>query len=390
MRETRLAQSIIFDFYSAHEFSKQLQDVSAIIDKLPDILPLLSSDLQGANTTCVGRKALSVESTFRCLLLKQKLGVSYQQLSFHLSDSPTYRSFARLDSDQFPSKSALQANIRRIQPETLEAVFSYITQQGVGERMVDPSTIRIDSTVVKSLIAPPSDSQLLNDGVRVLSRYLAKSSSMTGTKIRFKDFRKTAKSLSYRIFYAKNAEKEVLYRALISVAEKVIGQADRGLAQVQEKETHAAGMLEWSSSLAHYRVLTARIVDQATRRVVHGEKVPASEKIVSLFEEHTDIIIKGARDIDYGHKINVASDLRGLLTSVQIEEGNPSDSDRYLPVIENHINLYGHAPETVVADGGYASMANVEKAKALSVRRPVFHKKRGLTLICDGGEGKNV
>ena len=86
MRETRAAQTIIFDFYSSHEFAEQLKSVSAILDELPEILPLLSKDLLDARSACVGRKGLSVESIFRCLLLKQKLGISYQQLSFHLSD----------------------------------------------------------------------------------------------------------------------------------------------------------------------------------------------------------------------------------------------------------------------------------------------------------------
>jgi IS5 family transposase len=270
----------------------------------------------------------------------------------------------------------------------LETIFNAISNKHVDQGDIDLSKVRIDSTVVKSNIAPPSDSQLLNDGVRVLSRLLAKSSSMTGIKIRFKDFRKESRSLSYRIFHAKKAEKEGLYRALLPIATKVMKQVERATTTIR---TQGASCVETTNCLAeieHFSTLMGRVINQTQRRVIDYEKVPASEKIVSLFEEHTDIIIKGSRDIDYGHKINIVSDPHGLLTGVFIEAGNAADVERYLPVLSDHERRYGVVPETVVADGGYASLANLDGGKEMGIKRVVFHKKKGLTLTAMGVKNK--
>ncbi|VAW61134.1 hypothetical protein MNBD_GAMMA11-299 [hydrothermal vent metagenome] len=143
-----------------------------------------------------------MENILRCLILKQQLKISYEQLSFHLSDSMSYRSFTRLAAHINPSKSTLQSTIRRIKPQTLENVHNVLSQH----------------------------------------------------------------------FF---------------------------------KQGESKGKQRWILSVEHYRGLTLKIVDQTTRRVILKEKVPSSEKTVSLFEPHTDIIVKGARDIQYGHKLNL-------------------------------------------------------------------------------------
>jgi len=388
MRESRTVQISIFDFYSPHEFGLHLKQLSEVLDEHPEILALLEQDLITEDCTEVGRKGLSVESIFRCMLLKQILGVSYEQLSFHLSDSLSYRTFARLGAENYPGKSSLQINIRRISPQKLETIFNTLSLKNVDQGDIDLSKIRIDSTVVKSNIAPPSDSQLLNDGVRVLSRLLAKSSSMTGIRIRFKDFRKESKSLSYRIFYAKKAEKETLYRELLPIATKVMGQVERATTTIRTQSVGCLETTHWLAEIEHFSTLMGRVISQTQRRVIEHEKVPSSEKIVSLFEDHTDIIIKGSRGIDYGHKINLASDSRGLLTGVFIEDGDAADVERYVPVLSDHERRYGVVPKTVVADGGYASLSNLDAGKEMGIKRVVFHKKKGLTLIAMGVKNK--
>ena len=167
MRETRTAQASIFDFYSKHERSVFFANLSAKLDQHPELLTLIESDLLTQGTKPTGRKGLSVESIFRCLLLKQITGASYEQLSFLLSDSRSYRTFARVDRDCSVGKSALCANIRRVQPETLQAVFEFLAVSTFNKNQMRPELMRLDSTVVKSHIAPPSDSRLLDDGIRV-------------------------------------------------------------------------------------------------------------------------------------------------------------------------------------------------------------------------------
>jgi transposase, IS5 family len=327
----------------------------------------------------VGRCGLSVESIFRCLLLKQQLRVSYEQLSFHLSDSMTYRSFTRLTHDSMPSRSGLQSTIRRIKPETLETMQEILSQNWLEQGILSMEKLRIDSTVVTSNIAPPCDSHLLNDGIRVLSRLLAKSQDDIGIKIRFTDQRRSSKSLSFQIFNAKNTEKERLYPDLLKLSRIVLKQVDRGLKSVRSDACEGEKKEKWMLTLEHYRDLMLKIVHQTEHRVIHKKKVHSSEKLVSLFEPHTDIIVKGFRDVQYGHKINLSSERRGFITYLSIEEGNPSDKDLFLPVLDYHQTTLKTLPGSVVADGGYASQANVTEGRGKGVKRVVFNKRVGLT-----------
>jgi IS5 family transposase len=126
--------------------------------------------------------------------------------------------------------------------------------------------------------------------------------------------------------------------------------------------------------------LIERLISQAERRVLAGEAVPAGEKLVSLFETHADIIVKGGRDVHYGHKLNLTTGRSGLILDVVVEAGNPADADRFLPMLERHIARHGTPPRQTASDGGYASLDNLSRAKALGVHDVAFHKKRGLSV----------
>ena len=224
---------------------------------------MIEKDLRDESVKKVGRNGLSVESIFRCLLLKQKLRISYEQLSFHLSDSMTYRTFARLPRDLSPSRSCLHSTIRSIKPETLESVHLMLSVNWLVKGNISLKKIRIDSTVVKSNIAPPSDSQLLNDGVRVLSRLLSKSHSKTGIKHRFTDKRKASKSLSFSIFNAKNAGKEAIYPDLLKLVRIVIKQVERALLKVRSESELSSKAQQWVDDVEHFKTLTLKEIGRA-------------------------------------------------------------------------------------------------------------------------------
>lgn len=388
MRVIRNAQASIFDFYAEHEFGQQLSALSDLLDKYPDILSLIEQDLWVPETACTGARGLSVESVFRCLLLKQITGVSYERLAFHLQDSATFRCFARLNVDQSPSRSGLQSSIRRIRPCTLERINHRLVAHWIECDDLSIDALRIDSTVVKSNIQEPRDSQLLDDGIRVLSRMMAKCKDQLGVRLRFTDQRKHSKSLAFRIFNAKRAEKQRLYPKLLGCTSIVIKQVDRAIDTVGSAACDAESAQRWIERVQHFRALLLRVVDQTQRRVYNDETVPASEKIVSLFEEHTDIIVKDKRDVLYGHKVNLATQEHGFITYLNIESGNPADCTLYLPVLEASRTDYEAMPETVVADGCYVSHANVDEAKQLGVKRTVFNKPAGLSYTDMGVKRK--
>jgi IS5 family transposase len=111
-------------------------------------------------------------------------------------------------------------------------------------------------------------------------------------------------------------------------------RADLRQTQARLAKQEDSQSLLWQAKASHYQPLIERIIAQSERRVLKGEQVPASEKIVSLFEPHADIIVKGGRDTSYGHKLNLVTGRSGLVLDVVIEAGNPPDSDRLLPVLE--------------------------------------------------------
>ncbi len=378
MRETRNAQASIFDCYAEHEHAQQLRKMSELLDEHPIILTLIKRDFDKKQVANTGAYGLSLESILRCMLLKQILRISYRQLAFHLSDSPSYRAFARLRSGHSPSKSALQDTVRRISPETLSQINQQLMLHWFTEQTLSLDTVRIDSTVTESNIANPLDSQLLNDGVRVLSRMMASSRSRTGVKHRFTDQRKKSKSLSFQIFHAKKPVKDALYPKLLACVSITLKQLERAIEKTRQESTKPEAAELWIEKAEHYRSLLWRVVDQTQRRVFQEEKVPACEKIVSLFEPHTDIIVKTNRDVQYGHKINLATQAEGFVTYLKIENGNPSDKILFMPVLDASEKDYGCVPVQTVADGGYASHANVELGREKGVDRTVFNKRCGL------------
>jgi len=382
MRETRNAQASIFDCYAKHEIGNQLAMMSEILDHCAELVGWVEADLTSNSTQSTGRAGLPVESVLRCAILKQVRQLSYKELAFYLEDSGSFRSFARLPQGVMPRKSALQNSISRIQAETWERINQALVGQALNEEVEYGEQVRIDSTVVETNIHEPSDSSLLCDGIRILTRFMVKAKKKLDVPgIGFTDHRKSARSLARQIFYTRGmAKKEPLYNDLLSHAEQVMKDSNEALWHVQLYRFRGPRYEQWVSQVKHYRRLLRRVIRQTRRRVFNGESVPAMEKVLSLHESHTDIIVKGSRDIQYGHKINLMTGLKGLILDATIEPGNPCDTERYLPMVQRQEAIYGQLPERIAADGGYASSANLKKARGLGVSEVAFQKKKGLTV----------
>jgi len=399
MRETRDAQASIFDFYSRHELGRQLSELSSELDRHPEFLDAVAVDVRSSGSSKSGARGLCIESILRALLLKNFLQVSYRRLAFQLSDSPTCRTFVRLRSSESPSHSTLQGTIRRIRPETLHWINERLLSKWNEAGLISMDSLRIDSTVVESHIAPPSDSSLLEDGIRVLSRLMSKCKEATGVKLRFVDQRKHSKSLAFQIFHAKKAEKgrkrpkkaekQVLYPKLLACASITLKQVERAIQRVEaEVGGRDHSVVHWLHELRHYQDLLRQVIDQTQRRVLNDEAVPASEKLVSLFEPHTDVIVKGQRETQFGHKVNLATQEDGFITYVNIESGNPCDKELFMPVLEHSDTCYDVTPRSVVADGGYASRDNISAGREQGCAQVVFYKPLGMSLHAMGVKQK--
>ena len=382
MRQKRIDQVSIFDLFSNHEIGRELKAMSARLDQHRDTLDWIAADLRLNDVTDSGRHGLPAESVLRCALLKQYRQLSYQELAFHLSDSASFQAFARLPANLFPKKSVLQKTISRIQPATWERINQRLLADAGQEKVERGEVIRIDSTVTETTIHPPTDSSLLWVSVRVMVRLLEEATAMPGAPvIVYCNHRRLAKKRARAIVYTRGKDKKArLYRDLIKVTTNTLDYLDQARIALSVRPVASLQLEQWLAQVAHYPPLIKQVIDQTQRRVLQGESVPASDKIFSLFETHTDIVIKGSRDIQYGHKLNLSSGKSGLILDIVVEAGNPADTDRLLPMLDRHIQHYGCAPRQLAVDGGYASKDNLAEAKKRGVEDMAFNKKRGLSI----------
>jgi len=382
MRKKRTVQTSIFHLFADHEIGHALQTMSDWLDAHPEVLDWVEADLQSVPVTKCGRQGLPVESVLRCAILKQYRQVSYDELAFYLIDSYSFQAFARLPQTILPQKAVLQRTISRIREATWEKINHVLLKHAQADGLERGQVIRMDSTATDSTIHEPSDSTLLWDSVRVLVRLFDQAQAIEGVpSLPYRNHQRRAKKRMRAIRYTRGQDKKAaLYKDLVQVTRTSLAYIDPVYQALTASSADPTQCVFWSAEVNHYRDLIERVINQTVRRVFQGEKVAAQEKLFSLFDAHTDIIVKGSRDIQYGHKLNLMTGQSGLVLDVVIEDGNPADTERFIPMLDRHIQQYGKVPRQVAADGGYASTANLEKAQEKGVKDVAFHKKKGLKV----------
>jgi IS5 family transposase len=387
MRQKFTPQMSLFNPVGRNSIVKELEQISKVLDANPKLMDLVFHDLTATSRFDTGRKGMTAEQVLRCAVLKQYRELTYEELAFHLEDSDAFRAFSRLEMGQYPSKSILQENIKAIREETWEAIHGEIIGYAQREKIETGRTVRVDSTAVETDIHHPTDSTLLADGIRVITRWLIEGKHLVpAPSYQFSDHRRVVKKRVMAILNTrKDSVRQTAYRDLLQYARLVVGYAEEAIRELASYEGHTLSDTFTGRELARRLVRAVRIlrkvIDQTNRRVFKGEKVPASEKVVSFFEDHTDIIVKGRRDTEYGHKIFLAGGTSSIIVSCLIVRGNPADSDQYQRLLENHQKQYGKMPRQVTADGSFASKNNLAFARDNGVKDAVFAKKRGLSIL---------
>src|SRR5215472_6839390 len=172
MRQERTIQATIFEVFAQHEIGCELKAMSQWLDGQRQLTNLVAGDLRRQGVRETGRHGLPAESVLRCALLKQQRQISYEELAFHLEDSASFRAFARLPLQWSPKKSVLHQTIAALRAETWEAINQALLASAKQDRLESGATVRLDSTVTAALMHKPSDSTLLSDTVRVMTRLL--------------------------------------------------------------------------------------------------------------------------------------------------------------------------------------------------------------------------
>lgn len=380
MRNTIHYQMPIVQSFIAHEHARELAVINDILDAEPRIMKLIHADLvKGGIDATTGRNGMSAEQVIRVLIVKQMNGFSYDELAFHLADSNTYRSFCCIGiCDIAPKKSTLNRNIKKLAPDTLEKVNNLIVARAARDGIETGRKVRIDCTVVETDIHEPKDSRLLWDCVRVLTRMLTTVREY-GDIGQTPDHCRRAKRRMCAILNARKPEERIrLYRDLIHVTSLTVQDAQQAFVVLANSTDLFAKA--YSMELQTVIELALRIISQTERRVLHGESVPAAEKVISIFEPHSNIIVKGRRETQFGHKVSLTTGVSGIVSDIIVLEGNPADATIAVQMIQHQKELYGRSPRQASFDGGFASKDNLVNIKKLGVKDVAFSKRRSISI----------
>ena len=347
---------------------------------------LIKKDLskRWPKTMETGRNSTPVEVVLRMLVVKRLYGYSYEDTVARVSDSLNLRRFCRVYLNDVPVDTTRMRWANLIQPKTLEKFNQRIVQLAVERKITNGRKLRTDGTVVETNIRPPSDNRLLADGVRVLARTVVRARALVKQTIQesFDDLTQAAKTLSRQIGETLRKKTDAARTAgrqqsqeLLEMTRKTVACARQTQTQLHKQRDQKAKRLD--QILETFLSRTEPGIDQTTRRILQAEQVPASEKIVSLFEEHTDIIRRGkeSQPVEYGHKIWLNEVEGGLVSHYRILAGNPSDEQQSKPSLKAHLKTFHQPPVQASGDRGLFSEENEQLAHDLGVKRILLPKR---------------
>lgn len=337
-------------------------------------------------TLITGRNSTPVEVIERMLVVRRLYNFSYEETERLVSDSLILRQFCRVYFHPVPDDTTLIRAAKRIRPETLEKFNERITQLAVEHKVTQGRKLRTDGTVVETNIHPPSDSWQLADSVRVLARSVERAGKILqqagqSGQESFQNFTQAARKTTRRIGQTlkKHTEQakaagQQAYRELVDMTQQTVIQAQQALEQLQLQTDKPAQRL--AETLRTFIPRAEQVIQQTERRVFRGEAVPAGEKLVSIFEPHTDIIKreKERKPVEYGHKVWLNEVDGGIVSHYRVLSGNPHDTQQWQPSLEAHLRTFGHAPEQASGDRGLYSEPNEQAARDLGIQHVVLPK----------------
>jgi IS5 family transposase len=371
-------------------FEPELAELDRLLED-DQIFQQVKADLsrRRPHTTETGRPSTPVEVILRLLVVQHLYDWSYAQTEHFVGDSLVLRQFCRLGLDPVPHHTTLMRWSNLLQPETMHRLLDRVTELACGLKVTRGRKLRIDSTVVATAIHYPTDSTLLVDGVRVLSRLVQRATlALTGRRRRVGMQRmRAAKQLVRRIEATAAAhatardrsERPTLYRRLLDVAQASLDQAERVRHTLATRAEATVQPL--NSALGHMAELVQQVIGQTQRRVVDGESVPASAKLVSVFEPHTAIVRRGKAHLpaEFGRKILFDEVEGGLVTRYAVLAGNPPDAPELPHSLTHHQACFGHVPTLLTADRAFFTFDNERLADDLRIRSIALPRPGPLT-----------
>ena len=344
------------------DYRARYRTISQVLDKNPEILDAVHQDIkhlsQGGRK---GRKGdFTSENILRALIVQDAEGLPFREAVIRIGGDGFLQDFLRMRKKVVMDFTFLNKCFLAIRPETWKRVNELLGQYGVAQGAVNPKVIRADTTVVESNIHYPTDSSLLWDTWRVATRLLNGARKILRESVPHRFHNRKIKWLylyitRYMPSKSESRQRQVKanFRTLIERVEWIVAIAG-DFCQAYRSSSNlelSAVALELHAYLPSMRTVAAT----ARRANVNGETVPASDRVFSLFEPHTELIKRGRRQkpVEFGHKVLLCETAEKFITDYEVYEQQPPDSDLTQPVIERHEKLFGERPKVLAADKGF-------------------------------------
>ena len=369
------------------EMEPELARLDVLLDD-DELFSVVKADLikRYPNSARLGRHSTPVEVILRMLLVKRLYNWSYAQTEHFVCDSIVLRQFCRLYLEAAPDDTTLIRWANAIGAPTLAALNDRAVELARLLKLTRGRKLRTDGTVVETNIHYPTDDTLLVDGVRTISRLVGKAKSFVKESLRraakgepFRDRTRGAKRLAHKISKMarrRGGEAQATYRAAYQRLVEVARASMRQAGEVRSMLEEVPSAQKISQEISHFAKLLERVISQSRRRVLEGEQVLATEKLLSIFEPHTAIIRRGKakKPTEFGRKVWLSEVDGGIVSGFWILEGNASDEAQLEPALEDHLRLFGKVPELVAADRNVHSKENERLAKAMGVKKVCLPK----------------
>jgi IS5 family transposase len=337
-------------------------------------------------TATRGRHSTPVEVVLRLLVVKRLDGWSYAEVERVVADSLVLRQFCRVYLQPVPDDTTLIRWANLIGPETVAALNDRAVALAQEQRVTRGRQLRIDGTVVETNIRYPTDSKTLGDGVRVLGRLLRRAKNVLGEgaalgaeafRTRTRSVRRLTQQL-HRVARRKGEQAaedlKQAYAKLIGIAQASRRQAARAAAALRDQAADRGQRL--AGRIEHFLPLVDQALAQATRRVLRGEAVPAAEKLLSLFEPHTQAVRrhKPGKLTEFGRKVLLDEVDGGIISHYAVLDDVGLEHPHFVASLDAHQERFGHPPDLVAGDRGLYSPENEDRARERGVRRVVLPK----------------
>lgn len=344
-------------------YREKYNRISDFLDETPKVLDLVHNDLKKLSTSNGRDSEFSSEQLLRILLVKCIENITYEDVIIRVSDSDFLRNFTRINTGKIMSKSLVCTAFKSIQIPTWYEINKIISNKAHKEGKISSRSLRVDSTVCRTNIHYPTDSFLLWDVYRVVSRLIkncnqAEPKWWMGFRFHLKKIKKLYTFISTHASKKNKSTKRKVKRDMRKLIKKVREICEKSEFYIENAESilsinrAPASMLK---ELKHYVYLGHKVVDQADRIYNLGEKVPAKERIFSIFEEHTELIKRGKAGcpIEFGHMVTIGQTKEKFISFYDVEEKSQHDTELKDVALESHKDMFGEYPENFTADKNY-------------------------------------